>query len=225
MRTDIPEEPTLLFQEQVIPTSRALTLARLIEENHDDFVSHGCFMTHHWPDGFDQFNWLKTSIADELVPAIASTLENLGYSRDFKVACWANIYRPGEWMESHRHGHDEDPVRFLCGTVCLSTVDGFDGLALGLNGPGHAWTWIPDQPGQMLLYNSTLIHGTKVNPGPTNRVTLNFDLFPEATEAYSRLDVDGVRFLHYPAFTSSYSLPEYDLLDSERPPCRPPVYQ
>jgi len=225
MRTHIPDEPTLFYKGQVIPTSRALHLARLVEENHEDFVAGGCVMAKQWPNGFDQFNWLKTPLGDELVPAIGSTLEQLGFSRDFKVACWANVYRPGEWIDCHHHSNEDDPNNFLSGTLCLSTVEGFRGVALGLDGPGFPWTWVTDQPGQMLIFNSRLIHATQANPGPQNRISINFDVYPEGTEAYAELPIDNVRYLHYAAFTSSYSLPEFELLDSERPPCRPPVYQ
>ena len=225
MQTEISATPELLYQGQILPSARALFFGRLVEENHEDFLAEGCYMEDHWPSGFNLFNWLKTSLADEVVPGIAVALEELGFSRDFKVACWANIYRKGEWMESHKHGNDEDPNHFLCGTLCLSTVDGFSGIALGLDGPGSPWTWVPDVAGQLILYNSSLIHGTKPNPGPRHRVSINFDIFPKGTEAYRLLEVDGTRVLHFPAFTSVYSQVGYDLLDSERPPCRPPIYQ
>jgi hypothetical protein len=223
MKTEVPGALSVLYNSRVLPPERAGVLARLVEENKDDFVDGGCHLPHQWPEGFDQFNWLQTSLGDEIVPAIQAALEELGYSRGFTAGCWASIYRPGEWIDSHQHSSTESPDLFISGTLCLRTVEGFKGLALGLDGPGHPWTWMEDEPGRLLLFPSNLIHGTNPNPGPGNRVTLNFDLYPDGIRALDFLIEDSKRYVHYAADASLYSLPELSLLDSERPPCSPTI--
>lgn len=223
MRTDVPGDPSILYNSRVLPAERAVVLARLIEENKDDFIDGGCHLPHHWPDGYDKFNWLRTSLGDEVVPAIQAALDELGYSRGFTAGCWASIYRPGEWIEPHQHSSSESPDLFISGTLCLGTVDGFRGLALGLDGVGNPWTWMEDEPGRLLLFTSNLIHATDPNPGPGNRVTLNFDIYPDNLKALEYLKDDANRYVHYDAVTSQYSLPELSLLDSERPPCSPTI--
>lgn len=220
MKTTVPVEPQLLFQNTIIPATRAIDLGRLILDNNEDFVDGGCYIEHRWPHGYDQFNWLRTSLGDELVPGIQAALTELGYSRAFAAACWVSIYRPGDWIEPHMHGWDNDPYTFLTGTLCLSAPNNGKGLALGLDGAGQPWTWIADVPGQMLLFNSTLMHGTDPHVGPEPRVIVSFDIYPEGVARPAIVDSNERRFAHYSAFTSLYSLPEYELLDSKRPPCQ-----
>lgn len=183
----------------------------------------GCHLPNRWPEGFDQFNWLQTTIGDELVPAIQAALSALGYSRGFTSGCWASIYRTGEWIEPHQHSASDDPDLFISGSLCLRSAPGFRGLALGLDGPGKPWTWLPDQPGRLVLFTSNLIHATDPNPAAESRVTLNFDLYPDGIKALDHLIEDSRRYVYYSPTTSVYSLPEYSLLDSERPPCSPTV--
>jgi len=222
MRTDVPSIPSVLFSQRVISIQTANRYARLIEENQEDFVDGGCNLPDHWPEGFDKFNWLQTSVGDELVPAIQASLSELGYSRGFTCGCWASIYRPGEWIDSHQHSAHNAPL-FITGSLCMKTVTGSKGLALGLDGVGAAWTWLPDNPGQLNLFTSNLIHATDTNPGPDSRISLNFDIYPDGIDALNYLIEDPKRYIYYSPEASVYSLPEYSLLDSERPPCIPTV--
>lgn len=199
--------------QQLLNPETAKYFSDFIKKHHFDLLGRGgAYTCEQHPSNFKRFNWLRTHLADWLVPGIQDTLDTLGRPRGFWSACWATIYEKGMGITSHSHAFIEDydnPRRnFICGTLFLDGPPNI-GTLYGLGGPGQPWHHQINTPGECVWFPNYLIHAAKQNPYDYPRTVISFDIYPDDVDPPSDPN-NPTRFRYHEPNSSSYYDPDED---------------
>lgn len=143
----------------------------------------------------DQFNLLEWPEAGLLKKEIKRChnefLEALGISchEPLYAQCWANVLRPTQQIKAHSHYLNN--YSYLGGHLCVQTTNTKTYYAA----PYTDEPWGSDNfPGKITLFPNWIRHWTDVNPGPSERITIAWDLI---TKTVLQEDVDPNRQSHW----------------------------
>ena len=209
MGKDLSFPRTFLKTEQILSEADAQYFAEKIRLwQHDLLGPEGAYSCEEFPRNlYSRYNWLKTPLADWLVPSIQSTLEEMGRPKSFTSQCWATIYRKGEGITPHMHSSVEDVEdenrNFLSFTLFLDGPTNV-GTMWQLEGSDKPYTHRPNTIGEWVWFENHLFHAAKKNPYGRERIILSADIYPTDIEAPHTNETQPDRFVFHDENAEGY---------------------
>jgi hypothetical protein len=114
------------------------------------------------------YNLFNSPIGNILKEKLLPFLEKNNLQKPAWIKCWANTFRKGEGISEHKHG-DFD---FVCGNIFISGNE-LTGTNYYLN---NNKLNIPNKPGEVYLFDSSIIHSVDKNIYDDIRVSIAFDV-------------------------------------------------
>jgi len=117
------------------------------------------------------YNLFNSPISNILKEKLLPFLEKNNVQKPAWIKCWANTFRKGEGISEHKHGD----LDFICGNIFISGNE--------LTGTNYYFNNkklnIPNKPGEVYLFDSSIVHSVDKNIYNDIRVSIAFDVLNE----------------------------------------------
>ncbi|MCR9177075.1 MAG: putative 2OG-Fe(II) oxygenase [Alphaproteobacteria bacterium] len=157
-------------------------------------------LTSRW-HAFNVFTWPEPAMremADFVTRAYWEYLDHLKIDRqrDY-IQGWANVLRESEKLTPH--AHDLTERSYLSGNLCLSAehteTKYYPPYVYGAELKVDQTLDLKNQPGNLVLFPSSVFHETSPNRTGRPRVTIGFDVFLDDADSQGRSAGDGRHIL------------------------------
>lgn len=157
-------------------------------------------LTSRW-HAFNVFTWPEPAMremADFVTRAYWEYLDHLKIDRQRAyIQGWANVLRESEKLTPH--AHDLTERSYLSGNLCLSAehteTKYYPPYVYGAELKVDQTLDLKNQPGNLVLFPSSVFHETSPNRTGRPRVTIGFDVFLDDADSQGRSAGDGRHIL------------------------------
>jgi hypothetical protein len=126
-------------------------------------------------------HWCHNYLNDKVVADILVSKLKIVFGTKRYIQCWANTFRNGDGIKSHKHRDPFAPYSPPTDWTCTN---------LFIGGDPSVGTWFEgvkneNKRGELMLFSSSVYHSVPPNKGDDIRITMAMDVHPRRLSGYN----------------------------------------